>query len=165
MKKNTEDFYYEIDLNEIGEKASKLTFEAKASECESIAFRLGQAELKDLQAVVEIGKSYDIYLLSGKISCEVLLTDAINLEDFWHKVEVEFDERFKLGNPEDNNFELDEIYFYNSDKLDLAEIIVEYISLEIPSHPRKDDEVFVHKEFEGEEKISPFSNLKEMLGE
>ncbi len=164
MKKNNSIFSYEINLFEMPEKGHKIRINATEKDCKKIAQQMEQKEIKDLHAYIEIKKNYGIFQMSGKISCDILLKDVVSLEEFWEPIDTEFSEEFKVGESEKENNEIEEIYIHNSQYLDIASVIFEYILLEIPSYPRKGEEVFFHQEFSPEETNNPFAGLKEKLG-
>ncbi len=163
MKKNNLEKTFLIDLFDVSEKPSVVVINGSPKECQKMAERLELKDIKDLSAKLEVSKKFGIYTLSGKISCEVLLTDAISLEEFWEIIDTEVSEDFKIGQPDKNSSDIEEIYYHEGNEIDMFEVASEYISLEIPTFPRMSEEIFVHKEFETEEKNTPFAGLKDAL--
>lgn len=164
MKKNNSEFSHIIDIGEITDKGEKIILTATAAQCAALAERLKQKGIKGLTAAIDIRKNYDSYSLTGTAECSVLLADVVSLDEFWQKINTRFSENFKIGTEENNAmFEMDSIFFTSS-QLDVAEVAVEYISLEIPSYPRKTEQPFIYREFEeSEERSTPFAVLKNRM--
>ncbi len=166
MKKNKFNCYSVLDLYEVTDNIEEININLDEKQCAAIAEILEVKKIKDFLAEVKIVKQYGIFSMKGKVSAELLLTDVVSLEEFWFNINLEFDEEFKLGkNKNEDNFDIDGIYFCESNELDVFDVVLEYVALEIPANPRKNKELFVYKEFEEntEEKNNPFAGLDKLL--
>ena len=161
MKKNSE-MSRIVELRELTTKPKKMQWHATKEECAALAERLNILSVDDLNASVTIQKN-DLIQVSGSFTAHVKQACVVSGEPVAQTVEDSFEEFFcqqsRHETPIDIDMDSPDIEVVEDGRIDVGELVVEYLILGLDPFPRKPDIPLVQAG-DMEEKENPFAVLK-----
>lgn len=153
-----------VELRELSTKPKKIEWHATKDECIALAKRLNIISVDDLNAEVIIQKN-DIIEVSGTFTAHVKQACVVSGEPVDETVEDSFKEFFcqhsRHENPIDIDMDSPDIEVVEDGRIDVGELVVEYLILGLNPFPRKADIPLV-KAGDLDEKENPFAVLKKL---
>lgn len=155
MTKKTTQMSRMVDLQDVRDhKTVTLDVRANKEECEALAQRFNILEVVDLNAYVTIssGGKADLFKVEGDLSAHVVQECCVTLSPVPERVEDSFSEVLTtseaLLKPAD---EMDEdpnqpVDLIRGDRLELGEIIAQWLALALNPYPRSETPTFLHIE-------------------
>ena len=161
MKKSSE-MSRIVELRELGIKPKRIVWQASKEECTALAERLNVLSVDDLKAEVTIQKN-DLIEVCGIFSAHVKQACVVSGEPVEQKVEDSFKEFFCVHSRHENPIDIDmdapDIEVVEDGRIDVGELVVEYLILGLDPFPRKSGLPLVEAG-DLEEKENPFAVLK-----
>ena len=161
MKKNSE-MSRIVELRELTSKPKKIEWKATKDECIALAKRLNILSLDDLDASVTVQKN-DLIQVSGSFIAHVKQACVVSGEPIAQTVKDSFEEFFCQHSrheiPIDIDMDAPDVEVVEDGRIDVGELVVEYLILGLDPFPRKADLPFVEAG-DLEEKENPFAVLK-----
>ena len=160
--KKTSEMSRIVELRELTTKPKKLQWHATKEECTALAKRLNVLSVDDLKADVTVQKN-DLIEVSGSFVAHVKQACVVSGEAIEQKVEDSFTEFFcqhsRHENPIDLDMDTPDIEVVEDGRIDVGELVVEYLILGLDPFPRKEGIPLV-KAGDLEEKENTFAVLK-----
>ena len=161
MKKSSE-MSRIVELRELTTKPKKLQWHATKEECIALAKRLNVLSVDNLRADITVQKS-DLIEVSGSFTAHVKQACVVSGEPVMQTVEDSFTEFFcqhsRHKKPIDIDMETPDVEVVEDGRIDVGELVVEYLILGLDPFPRKEGIPLV-KAGDLEEKENPFAILK-----
>ena len=138
-----------VQLDQGSEKPRHFNLEAEEKECLSLSERLGVEQVVQLNAVCTLSSVRGIrgYDLSGQIEAKLRQYCVVTLEPFEEQISEEFFVRFVASANAENDetpvrmtdVDPDEpdIEYFADNKINISEVIVQYLALGVDPYPRK----------------------------
>ena len=151
-----------VELRELTTKPKKIEWQATKQECEALAKRLNILSVDDLNASLIVQKK-DLIEVSGNFIAHVRQACVVSGETVKQKVEDSFEEFFcqasRHENPIDIDMDAPDVEVVENGRIDVGELVVEYLILGLDPFPRKEGIPLVMVG-DIEEKENPFAVLK-----
>ena len=161
MKKNSE-MSRIVELRELTTKPKKIEWQATKEECDALAKRLKILSVDDLSAKIIVQKN-DLIQVSGTFVAHVKQSCVVSGEPVVQTVEDTFEEFFCQASRHENPIDLDmdaqDVEVVENGRIDVGELVVEYLILGLDPFPRKEGIPLVQAG-DTEEKENPFAVLK-----
>jgi uncharacterized metal-binding protein YceD (DUF177 family) len=134
------EFSHPIPVADIGRNVRHHRIAMTVAEAAHVAKRLGVDEVRSLSAALTVAKRRGAVIVAGTFAAEIVQVCVVSLEPFVNPLAGEIDEIYK--EPDDKApagevaIDMDTPEPLEGDTLDLGELVVQYLALEIDSHPR-----------------------------
>jgi uncharacterized metal-binding protein YceD (DUF177 family) len=157
-------------LDAVPPEGQTVALQASPDECRALAARFALLDLANFSGSVRVERVADdaTFLVTGRLTADVVQTCVVTLEPVPGKVDAEFDRLFSRDLPveSDGEVEIDPDAEtpepLTSDRLDLGEVLAEELSLALDPYPRAPGADAHLAAFGGGEAVgprSPFSGL------
>ena len=151
-----------VDLRELTTKPKEMEWQATKDECLALSIRLNILSVDDLKAKVIIKKN-NLIQVSGKFTAHVKQACVVSGEPVAQTVEDSFEEFFcqhsRHESPIDIDMDAPDVEVIEDGRIDVGELVVEYLILGLDPFPRKEGIPLVQAG-DTEEKENPFAVLK-----
>ena len=151
MEKETSEFSYRVDINQIPASGTVLTLHADEQQCAALAKRFGLNAVLEFCAEAVLNRvNKQRVRMKASFSARVVQECVVTLEPFEQRVHDDFVIVFSSENEPSlrkNEIDLDmgeedDIEFVDNGKADVGELIAEYFSLALDPFPHSPDAVF-----------------------
>lgn len=142
LENDTPEFSRPFNLDKVSSAAPyRLSLKADPQECQKLADRIGIEAIEELSAVIMIKRERgnDLYA-QADVKATVIQIDDLTLEPITESIEFDVNLHLVEGREEDENSNIDwedelasdyDLEFYQNATVDFAEIIAQYLSLEL----------------------------------
>ena len=170
MKKISPEFSYIVDVRQIPSAGMTLDIQADEVQCRALANRFNIPSVNKLSAKVNLMNiNKDRVRVKGTFEAQVEQICVVSLEKFMQKVQDQFNVIFsqeenpslKLNEVDLDMADDEDIEFLENGKIDVGELISEYLSLSLDPFPHAPDAVF-HAEVVPEKHENAFSILEKL---
>lgn len=164
-----------FDLQEIrDQRRISLEIAPTAEELVALAQRCKILDIKDLAARVTLtlGNRVDLFRVEGTLKAHVIQACSVTLAPVKETINESFNEvlttdESALAAPEDMDDDINQpVELIENDKLDIGEIIAQWLAVSLDPYPRSDAPEFAHIEANigetGEKTHTPFSVLEKL---
>lgn len=146
---STEQFHITLKASELDRDEKQFSLSASEADCIAIAERLGLVSLAALTGDLKVRMKdhNEGVLVCGSVSATLVQRCIVSLADVPEKVEVDF-ELLLVDAETANRMDEDEVYLDDAapeydalegDEIDLAEIVVQTLSINMDPYPRASD--------------------------
>ena len=162
MKKDSE-MSRIVECRALTPKPKNMEWNATEEELKSIAERLGVLEVKDLHVKLSIEKK-NLIKVCGKFTAHVIQECVVSTEPVEETISDSFEDFFgehkRHAVPIDINMEAQDVETVENGRIDVGELVLQYLVLGLNPYPRKVglDEVLLIED----EKENPFAVLKKL---
>lgn len=170
MVQNTPEFSYPVDVSRVSASPMKLELAADEKQRRALAVRFKIISVDALKADVELKRVNRSQIrVRGSFEADVTQTCVVSLEPFSETVSDSFSVLFgenQSVRPNEHEIELsmdedEETDVAQDGKIDVGELISEYLALSLDPFPRRPGASFSY-ETAAEEKKSPFAALEKL---
>ena len=163
MKKDSE-MSRIVETRALSPKPKNMEWEATKEELEAIADRLNVIEVKDLKVKLTIEKK-NLIKVSGSFSAHIVQSCVVSMEPVEETISDTFEDFFgehkRHAVPVDIDMEAQDVESVENGRIDVGELVLEYLVLGLNPYPRKPglEEVEV---LDTDEKENPFAVLAKL---
>ena len=164
---------YQIELSEIRNNDDvTLNITATPQECAVLAKRLGIPEVTSLTATVTLkqGLRHDLFDVDGHVLAHVVQECSVTLDPLQETIDDNFSEMLTtsakaLAPIDEDNVDDQPVELIEGDRIDVTEIVSQWVGLSLNPYPRSDAPIFEHVEVEeGKPAHKPFEILENLKG-
>jgi uncharacterized metal-binding protein YceD (DUF177 family) len=134
----TDEFSFIAPVAEIGLEPKFHTLRPDAAACATIAKRVGAEAVASLTGDLELAGGRDGFSVRGRLRASLVRQCVVSLEPMQEEIDEAFEMRFERDLVDDED---DDSPVYREpldfDQIDLAELLVQQLSLMMAPHPRK----------------------------
>ncbi len=163
MNKNSE-MSRIVEVQALTAKPKKMEWSATDKECAALAERLKVLQVKDLTASLVLEKK-NLIKITGRFTAHIVQQCVVSMEPIEQTVSDEFEDFFgehkRHAVPVDIDMEAQDVETVENGRIDVGELVIEYLILSIDPFPRKADVPLVVAG-DGDERENPFAVLKNL---
>ena len=174
MLENPIEFSRILDVNAVGNAVKEHKLIAKPEERKALTKRFGVLHISLFEVIYVVEKiSNKTFKISGRLKAELEQPCIVTSKPIQEKIDEEFDVVLRPRNPDSNPIDdLDlsalnakdeeEIELAPSGKIDMGEVVTQYLALSLNPYPRHEGSEFSDKDSKKTSKTNPFDILKDL---
>ena len=156
-----------VDIRTVGARPKIIEWQATKEECKAIAERLKIRAVKALSASVSV-EVEDLVTVKGCFNADVVQSCVVTMADVDEHIKDSFTEYFSTSQATksiDLDMEAPDVEPIENGRIDVGELVIEYLALALNPYPRKEGVVsgLAQRDKEEEEKTRPFAGLADLL--